>query len=82
MGQVATMIEKKRTNGKRSEIELISRIAEILPAKRRRELLDFAQFLSDAEEDKFLAQMIAEVSDDEVYSREEAIRIYAEMKGK
>ena len=82
MGQVATMPEKTRKGKKQSEIELLTRIAEILSAKRRRELLDFAKFLSEADEDRILASMIAEVSDDKVYSREEAIRIYAEMKGK
>jgi len=49
MGQVSTMPEKTRKDKKQSEIELLTRIAGILPTKRRRELLDFAEFLIETE---------------------------------
>ncbi len=79
MGQVATMPEKTRKGKKQSEIELLTRIAGILSAKQRRELLDFARFLTEDKEDAIFIELLNEAEKAKRYSRKEAKKRYAEI---
>jgi len=79
MGQVAAMPERTKKGKKQSDIELLTRIAGILSVHRRRELLDFAKFLTEAEEDRIFVELLNEAEKAKRYSRTEAKKRYAEI---